>query len=287
MSKVHFTKMHGAGNDYVYVDASRYTIDDPSGAARLWSDRHKGIGSDGLILIEPSTVADFRMRMFNNDGSEGLMCGNGVRCIAKYVYDHRMIRSQIIRIETRAGIKAIRVYPDADDMVESATVDMGEPILKDTEQLATPDGGMQNGEIEADGIRYKGTFVSMGNPHFVIFVDDIGGIELEKIGPKLEHHPLFPQLCNIEFAQLRPDGTLRTRVWERGSGITQACGTGACATAVAGALCGITGRDVTIVMDGGDLHIEWRKDDGHVYLTGPAVTVFEGDIDYDSSKHTK
>lgn len=287
MSKVHFTKMHGAGNDYIYVDASRYTIDDPSGAARLWSDRHKGIGSDGLILIEPSERADFRMRMYNNDGSEGLMCGNGVRCIAKYVYDHRMIRNQIIRIETRAGVKTIHVCPDADDLVESATVDMGEPILKDPQQIATPDGGMQNGTIEADGIGYRGTFVSMGNPHFVIFVDDIGSVELEKTGPRLEHHPLFPQLCNIEFAQLRPDGSLRTRVWERGSGITQACGTGACATAVAGALCGVTGREVNIAMDGGDLHIEWRKKDNHVYLTGPAVTVFEGDIDYDSSKHKK
>jgi diaminopimelate epimerase len=279
MKTIHFTKMHGAGNDYVYVDAQKYPIADPSAAAIRWSDRHKGIGSDGLILIDHSDSADFKMRMYNNDGSEGLMCGNGVRCIAKFVYDHRMTDKKEISIDTRAGIKVIRVYTDAQNLVESATVDMGEPILSNPQQMATPSGSMREGKISAGGREYVGTFVSMGNPHFVIPVADIESVELEKEGPLLERHPLFPQYCNIEFAQVRPDGTVRTRVWERGSGITMACGTGACATAVALQLTGRAGRSTVIAMDGGDLHIEWKEDNNHVYLTGPAATVFEGDIE--------
>ena len=279
MSKVHFTKMHGAGNDYIYVDVREQEIPDPSHAARLWSRQHQGIGSDGLILIAPSSVADFQMRMYNNDGSEGLMCGNGIRCVGKYVYDHRLTSSKEIRIETRAGIKSLKLYTDSTGHVLSATVDMGQPMFHQPSQLATSGGEMVEGVIYAHEKTYQGTFVSMGNPHFVVFVPDIRLIELEKEGPALEHHPIFPQKCNIEFAQLLPDGSLRTRVWERGSGITLACGTGACATAVAASLTKIAGRSSKIVMDGGELSVEWRESDNHVYLTGPATTVFEGEID--------
>lgn len=280
MKKIHFTKMHGAGNDYVYVDAQKYPISDPSAVAIRWSDRHKGIGSDGLILIDRSDVADFRMRMYNNDGSEGMMCGNGVRCIAKFVYDHRMTQKKDIRIETRAGVKVIQVFTDANNLVESATVDMGEPSFQDSALVSAPEGRLREATLfVGDRKEYSGVFVSMGNPHFVIPVDDVRAVDLEKEGPKVERHELFRQGCNIEFAQVRPDGTVRTRVWERGSGVTMACGTGACATAVALHVLGKTGRSVTIAMDGGDLKVEWSETDNHVYLTGPAATVFEGDIE--------
>jgi diaminopimelate epimerase len=279
MATIKFTKMHGAGNDYIYVDAQQYDIPDPAAAAVKWSRPHFGVGSDGLILIGASEVADFRMRMYNNDGSEGMMCGNGVRCIGKFVYDKGLTRSKTVSVETRAGIKILQLQTDANDRVTGATVDMGEPILSNKEQLYTADGRMTAGRVEANGKNYTGTFVSMGNPHFVIFVDDIGAIDLAGEGPALECHPLFPQKCNIEFAEVRENGIIRTRVWERGTGITMACGTGACATAVAAKLNGRSNGQSIIAMDGGDLTIEWRVTDNHIYMTGPAATAFEGEIE--------
>ena len=279
MATIKFTKMHGAGNDYIYVDAQQYDIPDPAAAAVKWSRPHFGVGSDGLILIGASEVADFRMRMYNNDGSEGMMCGNGVRCIGKFVYDKGLTRNKTVSVETRAGIKILQLQTDANDRVTGATVDMGEPILVNKEQLATADGRMTAGRVEANGKSYTGTFVSMGNPHFVIFVDDIDDIDLAGEGPALECHPLFPQKCNIEFAEVRENGIIRTRVWERGTGITMACGTGACATAVAAKLNGRSNRQSIIAMDGGDLTIEWRETDNHIYMTGPAATAFEGEIE--------
>ncbi len=278
MPTIRFTKMHGAGNDYIYVNAMDYPVADPSGMAVKWSDRHKGVGSDGLILIDHSDVADFKMRMFNNDGSEGIMCGNGVRCVGKFVYDKRLTHSKVVTIETLGGIKTLQLETDATDKVCRARVDMGTPMLENPDQLATPTGGMVKGVAMAGGRTYTGTFVCMGNPHFVIFVDDINSVDLPKEGPALETHPMFLQRCNIEFAEVRADGVIRTRVWERGTGITQACGTGACATAVAAMVCGKAGGRAVIAMDGGDLEIEWDGH-GHLFMTGPATTVFEGEME--------
>ncbi len=280
---IKFTKMHGAGNDYIYVDTSLYNIGDPAKAARLWSAPHTGIGSDGLVLIGRSAMpeADFTMRIFNADGSEAMMCGNASRCIGKYLYEKKLTDKTEIRLLTLSGVKTLMLHTTADGVVESVTVDMLEPRLADTTQLATPDGTMTDGEVEASGRMFKGTFVSMGNPHFVIFTDDIAKADVAGWGSQLEHNALFPSRCNIEFAQVMPDGTIRTRVWERGSGITMACGTGACATAVAAALTGRAGRKSNIAMDGGTLSIEWSEDDGHVYMTGPAAIAFEGEIELD------
>jgi diaminopimelate epimerase len=266
MSKIPFTKMHGCGNDYIYINVSQYPVDDPKAAAIKWSDRHKGIGSDGLVLIDKSPVpeADFSMRIFNADGSEAMMCGNASRCIGKYLYERGLTTKTEIRLLTLSGIKVLRLHV-TDNIVESITVDMGEPILEDVSQFIASRGlGM-------------GTFVSMGNPHYVIFTDNVD--QVGEAGRALEHHPAFPQRCNIEFAHIEADGSIRTRVWERGSGITQACGTGACATAVAAALTDKAGRTSQIVMDGGTLSIEWRESDNHVYKTGPAEFVFDGEIE--------
>lgn len=267
MRKIAFTKMHGAGNDYIYVDATRYELSDPSEAAIRWSDRHKGIGSDGLVLISRSPVpeADFMMRIFNADGSEAMMCGNASRCIGKYLYERGLTDKTEIRLLTLSGIKTLLLHVE-DNIVKSVTVDMGEPILEDASQF-----------IASRGLD-QGTFVSMGNPHYIIFTDNTD--QVGETGCKLEHHPAFPQRCNIEFAHVEADGIIRTRVWERGSGITMACGTGACATAVAACLTGRAGRKSDIVMDGGTLTIEWRESDNHVYKTGPAEFVFEGEIEY-------
>lgn len=271
--------MHGAGNDYIYVNTLACPVEHPEALARLWSDRHKGIGGDGLVLIGPSTVGDFSMRIFNNDGSEAMMCGNASRCIGKYLYDNRLTDRREIRLETLSGIKVLHLTTGADGLVESVTVDMDAPRLAVTAQLATPDGSMRDGEVTSTtGVAYRGTFVSMGNPHFVIFTPDVEQLPLETVGPTLEFADAFPERCNIEFAEVRSDGIIRMRVWERGSGITMACGTGACATAVAAALTGRRGRESDIVMDGGTLHIEWREADGHVYMTGPATKVFDGRI---------
>ncbi len=277
MSKIKFTKMHGCGNDYIYVNAMEYHVADPSAAAVKMSDRHKGIGSDGLVLIDKSPVpeADFSMRIFNADGSEAMMCGNASRCIGKYLYEKTHpwplpvmegngYQQTEIRLLTLSGIKILYLHI-VNDIVESVTVDMLEPVLENEEQF-----------IAARAQGY-GTFVSMGNPHYVIFTDNVD--QVSETGRKLEQHPAFPQRCNIEFARIESDGSIRTRVWERGSGITQACGTGACATAVAAALTGRAGRKSRIVMDGGTLDIEWRETDNHVYMTGPAEFVFDGEIE--------
>ena len=265
---IHFTKMHGAGNDYIYVDTSLYNIADPSAVAREWSDRHKGIGSDGLVLIGKSPIpeADFSMRIFNADGSEAMMCGNASRCIGKYVYEKGLATQTQIKLLTLSGIKVLNLLVK-DSVVESVTVDMGTPVFEKQQQFLP--GGKK---LPA------GTFVSMGNPHYVIFVDDVDAIDVAREGAILENHPAFPERCNIEFAEMRPDG-IRVRVWERGSGITMACGTGACATAVAACKQGKAGRKSRIIMDGGTLEIEWREADNHVYLSGPAEFVFEGEIE--------
>ncbi len=258
--------MHGCGNDYIYVDATQYHIPDPSQAARQWSDRHKGIGSDGLVLIDRSPIAeaDFQMRIFNADGSEAMMCGNASRCIGKYLYERRLTDKTEIRLHTLSGIKVLRLNVDEYGLVQTVTVDMLEPVFENVAQFQ-PSGSLPSG-----------TFVSMGNPHYVIFTDDVDKVEIE--GSHLEHHPAFPERCNIEFAQVLPDGIIRVRVWERGSGITMACGTGACATAVAATLTRRSSRISQIVMDGGTLSIEWRQSDNHVYMTGPATFVFDGEI---------
>ncbi len=263
--KIKFTKMQGAGNDYIYVNTMQYPIQNPSKAAIRWSDRHNGIGSDGLVLIGASPVpeADFSMRIFNVDGSEAMMCGNASRCIGKYLYERGLTTKTKIQLLTLSGIKILTLHV-ADGTVLSVTVDMLEPTLED-ERLFIPTRGLN-----------EGTFVSMGNPHYVIFTDDVDLVETT--GRALEHHPAFPQRCNIEFAQVMDDGSIRTRVWERGSGVTQACGTGACATAVAAVITGRTSRQSNIVMDGGTLQIEWRESDNHVYMTGPAEFVFDGEI---------
>lgn len=274
---VKFTKMHGAGNDYIYVDTLLYSIPDPSAAAIKWSAPHTGIGSDGLVLIgKPSITsgADFSMRIFNADGSEAMMCGNASRCIGKYLYERKLTDNTEIKLETLSGVKTLRLHLAAGGTVESVTVDMLEPRLHVPEQYDES----CLGELSASFRKFRGTFVSMGNPHFVTFVDDIDTIDIARYGSEMEHDAAFPQRCNIEFAQVMPDGTIRTRVWERGSGITMACGTGACATAVAAQITERAQNKSTIKMDGGTLLIEWNADDGHVYMTGPAEFVFDGEI---------
>lgn len=257
--------MHGAGNDYIYVNTLRYPIQDPETVAIAWSKPHTGIGSDGLVLIGSSDVADFSMRIFNADGSEARMCGNASRCIGKYLYEYGLTKKTTVTLETLSGIKTLYLHPDKEGTVNAVTVEMGEPT-----DIHPVDLG--NSYDFAHGIA-----VNMGNPHLVIFTDDVESIDLSSVGPDLEHHPLFPDRVNVEFAQINPDGTIRMRVWERGSGITMACGTGACATAVAAAFSQHHGRESDIVMDGGTLHIEWREQDNRVYMTGPAVIVFDGE----------
>ena len=278
---VRFTKMHGAGNDYIYVNTLLYNIKDPAAAAIQWSAPHTGIGSDGLVLIDEARIpeADYSMRIFNADGSEAMMCGNASRCIGKYLYEKGLTDKTQIRLLTLSGIKILNLHLDATGKtVESVTVDMLEPVTKNKAQLSTDDGSLTEGLVEADDKEFRGTFVSMGNPHFVIFVDDISEIDVARYGKILEYDPLFPERCNIEFAEVLPSGAIRTRVWERGSGITMACGTGACATAVAAAITGRASRESDIVMDGGTLHIEWSEQNGHVYMTGPAAFAFEGEV---------
>ena len=267
--KIQFTKMHGAGNDYIYVNTMLCEVPNPADAAILWSDRHKGIGSDGFVLIGKSPIpeADYSMHIYNADGSEAMMCGNASRCIGKYLYERGLTPKTEIRLLTQSGIKTLLLHVK-DGIVESVTVDMLEPALENESQF-----------IVSRDIK-KGVFVSMGNPHYVIFTDDVD--QVGEMGRTLEFHPAFPQRCNIEFARVESDGTIRTRVWERGSGITQACGTGACATAVAAALTGRAGRKSTIVMDGGTLNIEWCERDNHVYMAGPAEFVFDGEIELDN-----
>lgn len=275
--KIHFTKMHGAGNDYIYVNTLLYDVNDPNSASIRWSDRHKGIGGDGLVLIcRPTTdAADYRMRIFNADGSEAMMCGNASRCIGKYLYERGLTDKTEIKLETLSGIKTLMLHLDSEGKtVESVTVDMLEPLTENHRQYADLSGGI----LMAEGRRFEGTFVCMGNPHFVTFLNDIDTIDIARYGAVMERDSNFPERCNIEFAQILSDGAIRTRVWERGSSITMACGTGACATAVAAALTGRASRRSEIRMDGGTLQIEWRSADNHVYMTGPAEIVFDGEI---------
>lgn len=281
MSKICFTKMHGCGNDYIYVNQMENKIADPQTFSIQWSDRHKGIGSDGLVLIDRSPVpeADFSMRIFNADGSEAMMCGNASRCIGKYVYERGLTDKTEVRLFTLSGIKTLLLHV-TDHHVDSVTVDMGVPVLENSNQYLTNHSSLLASDVYSlCGVTTFTRFVSMGNPHFVIFTDNVDVVS--QAGPLLEHHSSFPQRCNIEFALLSANGTrIRTRVWERGSGITQACGTGACATAVAAAVGGLSPRRSTIVMDGGELDIEWRESDNHIYMTGPATFAFDGEIEY-------
>ena len=279
---IKFSKMHGAGNDYIYVNTLLYNIPDPSKASIVWSAPHTGIGSDGLVLIGEAKLpeADFSMRIFNADGSEAMMCGNASRCIGKYLFEKGMTKKTEIRLLTLSGIKVLKLTLDKDNRkVDSVMVDMLEPILANKAQMASEDGTMTDGLVDVIDKEFRGTFVSMGNPHFVIFVNDIETIDIARYGKALEHDSLFPQRCNIEFAQVMSDGKIRTRVWERGSGITMACGTGACATAVAAAITGRASRTSDIVMDGGTLRIEWNESDNHVYLSGPSAFAFEGEVE--------
>ena len=274
-----FTKMHGCGNDYVYVNGFEEKIEDPASVAIKVSDRHFGIGSDGLIMICPSKVADFRMAMYNADGSEGKMCGNGVRCIAKYVYDKGLTDKTQISIETLGGIKYLDLQGE-NGAVKTVKVDMGEPVLKAEEvpvQFAKEQ--MIGEEVSVDGKTYNMTCVSMGNPHAVVWVEDTKGLDLEKIGPNFEHHPMFPERVNTEFVQILSRTEVNMRVWERGSGETLACGTGACATAVACILNDKTEDEVLVHLVGGDLKITYDRDTNHVFMTGPATIVFEGEIE--------
>ncbi|MBI3769227.1 MAG: diaminopimelate epimerase [Deltaproteobacteria bacterium] len=271
------TKMHGAGNDYVYVDCRERNLADPPRLARAVSRRHHGIGADGLILIRPSTDADVRMEMYNADGSRAEMCGNGVRCVAKFVYD-RGLHVNPMRIATDCGVKTLTLAVDARGRVSGATVDMGAPILDGARIPVASAGRVVDQPLEVGGTTWRITCVSMGNPHCVIFVPEVASLELDRIGPKFEHHAFFPERVNTEFVALRSARELDFRVWERGSGETMACGTGACAALVAGVLTGRTERRALVHLRGGDLEIEWRADD-HVHMTGAAVEVFTADVE--------
>ena len=281
-----FAKMHGLGNDYVVVDGFREKLDEQAlpGIARRLCDRHFGIGSDGLILVLPSRVANVRMRMFNPDGSEAEMCGNGIRCFGKFVHDREISRENPLSVETLAGVKTLKLSIEG-GLVVSSRVDMGQPRLRRGEiPMSDPPRGTAGrteqviGEpIKVGAKRFEATCVSMGNPHCVIFVDDVDHFPVESIGPIIEHHRLFPQRTNVEFVQVLNAKEIRVRVWERGAGITPACGTGACASVVASSLNDRTDRKVTVHLPGGDLHVEWLGD-GRVMMTGPAEEVFTGTI---------
>ena len=291
--KLEFTKMEGLGNDYIYVDAARFPIADPAALSVRLSDRHFSVGGDGLVMIGPSDCADFSMRMFNADGSEGMMCGNAARCIGKYVYEKGLTASREISLETRSGIKKLSLHLGADGKVESVTVGMGGFVIE-----------RRNLELEAAGSVFRGTVVNVGNPHFVVFCEDAEAVDLPTVGPVIERHPLFPDRINVEFASVMPGrpsvihgrpsvmpgrpsvmpgltGHLRMRVWERGSGITMACGTGACATAAAAVTAGLVSSPCTLVMDGGELQVACQ--DGTLQMTGPARISFEGVVEYSPS----
>ena len=274
-----FTKMHGIGNDYVYVNCLTQKVEDPSRLARLISDRHFGVGSDGLVLILPSESADFKMRMFNSDGSEAEMCGNAIRCVGKYVYDNGLSSKTNLKVETLAGIKVLEMTVK-DGKVELVKVDMGEPVLKPVDIPVVSEKELFLMEpVSVNGKTYKVTCVSMGNPHAVTYVDDVMKFPVHAVGPVMETNELFPKKINAEFVQVVDKTTLKMRVWERGAGETMACGTGACAVLVASVLNGISERKALIKLLGGDLNIEWSMADNHVYMTGPAVKVFDGEIE--------
>jgi diaminopimelate epimerase len=275
-----FTKMHGAGNDYVYINGFEDQVADPAELARQVSDRNFGVGSDGLILILPSEDADLKMRMFNADGSEAEMCGNGIRCVAKYAYDHGLTDQKEIRVETGAGILTLQLFPGVDGKIARVRVNMGQPALMrgGIPMTGPADEPAQNLKIEVDGKLFDATCVSMGNPHCVIFIDDVSNFPLEHYGSLIEHHPWFPNRINVEFVQVISPNEVIQRTWERGAGETLACGTGASAVAVAGVLTGRTERKILNHLRGGDLELEWAEE-GSVFKTGPAVEVFSGDFD--------
>lgn len=273
-----FTKMHGCGNDYVYVNCFKEKVDYPNEIAKKVSDRHFGIGSDGMILIQPSEKADFRMSMYNMDGSEGKMCGNGIRCVAKYVYDYGLTDKTDISVETKGGMKYLDLNVE-DGKVETVTVDMGQPILEPKEIPVISEKDKVVAETITIGKElYEITCISMGNPHAVVFVEDTSKVDIEKLGPMFENHALFPDRINTEFIQVIDKNTINMRVWERGSGETLACGTGACASVVACVLNGKTEDEVLVHLLGGDLKIKYDKEKQAVFMTGPATVVFDGEI---------
>lgn len=278
MKNLKFTKMHGAGNDYIYVNGFIENIENPSQLAIDLSNRNFGIGSDGLVLILPSDTCDFRMQMFNSDGSEAEMCGNATRCVGKYVYDNGLTQKKEITLETKAGTKYITLL-EGNKKARQITVDMGEPILDpNLIPVDIPQSPALNYPLEIDGKKWKISCVSMGNPHAVVFTEGIKDLNLPILGPKFEKNPIFPRKTNTEFIEVIDRNTLNMRVWERGAGETLACGTGACAAAVAAILNGYCDRKIKIHLLGGDLYIEWRENNNHIYMTGEAVTVFEGTI---------
>ncbi len=281
-----FTKMHGLGNDYVYVNGFEETVEDPAAVARKISDRHFGVGADGLIMILPSDKADVRMRMFNADGSESEMCGNGVRCVAKYTYDHGLSRNNPLKVETGNGVLTLSLQVNAKGKVEQVTVDMGKPVLElaqipvDQSQLAGQGGNEHSWKIDLGDTAapMECIFVSMGNPHAVIFEQNVDRVDLPVVGPLVEHHKAFPRRINAHWVEVISPREVKMRTWERGSGITLACGTGASAVCVAGVLAGKTERKILAHLPGGDLELEWRESDNHVYMTGPATEVFSGEL---------
>lgn len=275
---IKFTKMHGIGNDYIYIDCLDGSPTDIESLARSMSDRHTGVGADGIILIMPSTIADFKMRMFNADGSEGRMCGNASRCIAKYVHDRGLTDKTTITLDTLSGVKILKLNLH-NEQVESVTVDMGEPILDAVNVpviSACGEPRVIEQPVDVGGATVKVTAVSMGNPHCVIFGADPDGVDVHRLGAAIEVHDMWPDRVNVEFVQVIDRNTLKMRVWERGSGETLACGTGACAALVAAVLTGRCDREADVRLAGGSLHIEWREADNHVYMTGGATTVYEG-----------
>ncbi len=273
-----FTKMHGLGNDYVYVNCFAEKVEDPVALARFVSERHFGVGSDGLILIGPSETADFKMSMYNADGSQAEMCGNGIRCVAKYVYDYGLTDQTEVSIETLAGIKKLKLTVE-DGKVALVRVNMGQPELDPSKiPVKAKENPAVDVPIEVRGRTYRMTCVSMGNPHAVLFVKNVKDLDLESIGPEFENHTAFPRRINTEFVEIEDRKHVRMRVWERGSGETLACGTGACATAVACVLNGLTDEEVTVHLLGGDLQIHWDRNENLVYMTGPATVVFDGEL---------
>ncbi|MDY4693867.1 MAG: diaminopimelate epimerase [Blautia sp.] len=276
-----FTKMQGIGNDYVYVNCFEETVENPSAVARFVSDRHFGIGSDGLILIKPSEIADCEMDMYNMDGSQGAMCGNGIRCVAKYAYEHNIARKEHLTIATKSGLKYLDLTVK-DGKVSSVKVNMGSPILTADQIPVVSEKEMVIHEpLEVSKETYYITAVSMGNPHVIVYIKDVEHLDIEKIGPFFENHPVFPDRVNAEFVEIIDSHTVRMRVWERGAGETLACGTGACAVAVSSILNGLVDgeKPVTVKLRGGDLEIFWDRQENLVYMTGPAETVFDGEID--------
>lgn len=276
-STARITKMHGIGNDYIYVDCRDHGVADPPRLARAVSRRHHGVGADGLILIRPSTVAHCRMEMYNADGSRAEMCGNGIRCVAKFVYE-RGLRANPLRVETDDGVKTLDLVLDSSGRVARVTVDMGRPVFEGPRIPVASEGRVIEQPLAVGGATYRVTCLSMGNPHCVVFVAEVASLELDRVGPRFEHHPFFPNRVNTEFVAMRSRAELDIRVWERGSGETMACGTGACAALVAAAITERSDRRATIHLRGGDLDIEWRGDD-HVLMTGAAAEVFSAEID--------